>query len=116
MNTLSRIVDCTVSPIETDLDGWKVIAGSPTMKTWIEYTSPDESMITGCWEATPGTYHATYASWEFIHMISGEVVITPEGGEPQTFKGGDAFMFEADFVGTWEIKETVFKHFAIKLK
>lgn len=116
MSTIQKIIDKTVAPIEADLDGWKKVDGNPTMKTWIEYTSPDESMITGCWEATPGTYHTSYAAWEFVHMIAGKVIITPEGGEPQTYQAGDAFMVEADFVGTWEITETVFKHFAIKLK
>ncbi len=116
MSSIQKIIDKTVAPIETDLDGWEKAAGNPTMKTWIEYTSPDESMISGCWEATPGTYHTRYAAWEFVHMISGEVIITPEGGEPQTYSAGDAFMVEADFVGTWEITKTVFKHFAIKLK
>lgn len=116
MTVVTKIIDRTVEPITTDLEGWTVAAGNPTMKTWIEYTSPDESMITGCWEATPGTYHATYASWEFIHILEGEVVITPEGGEPQAYAAGDTAMLEADFVGTWEIKKTIFKHFAIKLK
>lgn len=53
MTTLTTMTDCSVEPMTADLDGWKVIAGNPGMKTWIEYTSPDESMITGCWEATP---------------------------------------------------------------
>lgn len=116
MNMLTRIIDRTVEPITTDLDGWSVVSGNPTMKTWIEYTSPDESMITGIWEATPGTYHATYSGWEFIHIMQGEVIITPEGGEPKMCIAGDAVMIEAGFVGTWEIKEKIIKHFAIKLK
>lgn len=116
MRTITKIIDKTIEPILSDLEGWKVVAGSPSMKTWIEYTSPDESMITGCWEATPGTYHATYATWEFIHLIAGEVIITADDGEPQTYNAGDAVILEAGFSGTWEIKETVFKHFAIKLK
>lgn len=116
MTGLVKIIDKTVAPIETDLVGWKKVEGNPTMKTWIEYTSPDESMITGCWEATPGTYHATYAAWEFVHLIEGKVIITPDEGEAQTFGPGEAFMVEKGFSGTWEIKEKVYKHFAIQLK
>ena len=41
------------TPITTDLDGWKVVSGTPTMKTWVLYTSADASMISGYWEATP---------------------------------------------------------------
>src|ERR1700723_1021146 len=43
------------TPIETDLDGWKKVAGNPTMKTWIEYSADDGSSISGWWGATPGT-------------------------------------------------------------
>ena len=113
---LTKITDKTVTPIETDLEGWQKVDGEPTMKTWIEYTSPDKSMITGCWEATIGTYRASYASWEFVHLIEGKVVITPDDGEATTFEAGDAFMVEKGFEGTWEIQEKVFKHFAIKLQ
>ena len=28
-------------PITSDLDGWKVVSGSPTMKTWVQHTSSD---------------------------------------------------------------------------
>ena len=104
------------TPIETDLDGWKKVDGNPTMKTWIEYTADDGSSISGWWGATPGTYHATYAAPEFVHMIQGEIVITPDGGQPVTVKGGDAFTVEKDFVGTWKIEKEVFKHFTIQLK
>lgn len=115
MSNCVKLQTRSVTPIEADLDGWEKIAGSPSMTTWIEYTSPDESTITGCWEATPGTYYATYSAWEFVHLIEGSIIITADGGEPQTFGPGDAFMIEKDFRGTWEIKEKVFKHFVIKL-
>jgi len=37
MTGLTKIIDKTVAPIETDLDGWTKVEGNPTMKTWIEY-------------------------------------------------------------------------------
>jgi uncharacterized protein len=104
------------TPIEADLDGWKKVDGNPTMKTWIEYAAADGSSISGWWGATPGTYHATYAAPEFVHMIQGEIVITPDGGKPVTVKAGDAFTVEKDFAGTWKIEKEVFKHFTIQLK
>lgn len=112
----SRIGNRTVEPIETDLDGWVKVEGNPTMKTWIEYTSEDGSMISGWWEATPGTYRATYAAWEFVHLIEGRITITPNDGTPQQVGPGDAFVVEQGFDGTWKIEEKVLKHFAIKLK
>jgi uncharacterized cupin superfamily protein len=85
------------------------------MKTWALHTSSDGSMVSGYWEATPGTYHATYTAYEFVHMIAGKIIITPDGGTPVTVTAGDAFVVEADFKGTWEIIEAVRKHFDFKV-
>jgi uncharacterized protein len=103
-------------PITDDLEGWKVVEGKPTMKTWIQHTSADGSMISGTWEATPGSYHATYTGYEFVHLIEGRITITPDGGSPVTVGPGDAFVVEAGFKGVWRIEEKVLKHFDIKLK
>ena len=105
----------SVEPVLGDLDGWVVVEGTPSMKTWVLHTSNDSKMMSGYWEATPGTYHATYTDYEFVHMIAGRIVITPDGGEPVTVVAGDAFVVEADFKGTWKIEETVRKHFDFKL-
>lgn len=101
--------------ISEDLEGWEVIKGRPTMKTWILHTSNDGSMISGIWTATPGTYHAVYAEYEFVHIIEGKITITAEGETPMDVGPGDSFVVEAGFKGTWEIKEAVVKHFDIKL-
>ncbi|WP_027855191.1 cupin domain-containing protein [Marinobacterium litorale] len=116
MSSITKLPVRSVEPITDDLPGWSKVEGSPSMSTWIEYTASDESMIAGWWTATPGIYHATYASWEFIHLIEGKAVITPEGGEPVEVNAGDAFVMEADFVGTWQIIEPILKHFTIRLK
>lgn len=104
----------TVSSMD-NLDGWVVVEGSPTMQTWALHTNSDGTMLSGVWEATPGTYHATYKSYEFVHMISGRIVITPDGGTPVIVQAGDAFVVEADFKGTWKIEEVVRKHFDFKI-
>jgi uncharacterized cupin superfamily protein len=114
-SSITKLVDCTATPITEDLEGWVKVEGNPTMTTWIEYTKEDGSIISGCWEATPGTYRAVYKSWEYIHMLQGKVIITPDDGEPVTVMAGDAFVIEDGFKGTWEIQEKVFKHFVIRL-
>lgn len=103
-------------PRLTDLDGWVKVEGNPTMKTWVQHSSLDGSVISGTWEATPGTWHATYAFYEFVHLIEGQITITAEGAEPVTLRPGDAFVVEPGFKGTWKIEAPVKKHFAIKLK
>ena len=101
-------------PDTNDLDGWVVVDGKPTMKTWALHTNSDGTMLSGVWEATPGTYHATYTAYEFVHMLAGRIIITPDGGKPVTVKAGDAFIVEADFKGTWKIEERVRKHFILR--
>ena len=105
----------SMAPITADLEGWTVVDGAPTMSTWVLHTSADGSMISGYWEATPGTYHATYTEYEFVHIIAGKLTITPDGGTPVYLGPGDAFVVEAGFKGLWKIEETIHKHFAIKL-
>lgn len=106
----------SMAPVTDDLEGWKVVSGTPSMKTWVLHTSEDGSMISGYWEATPGTYHATYTEYEFVHVMEGRMTITPDGGEAVKLGTGDAFVVEAGFKGLWQIDETIRKHFAIKLK
>jgi uncharacterized cupin superfamily protein len=115
-DTVVKLGKPTGQPITDDLEGWRVVEGKPTMKTWVQLTSADGSMISGTWEATPGSYHATYTNYEFVHLIEGRIVITPDGGKPVTVGPGDAFVVEAGFAGVWKIEEKVLKHFDIKLK
>jgi len=106
----------STAPITANLPGWVAVEGAPTMQYWVLHTNADASMISGVWEATPGTFHATYSGYEFVHLIKGRITITPDGGTPVTVTAGDAFVVEADFKGTWKIEEPVRKHFDIKLK
>jgi len=99
-----------------DIPGWVPIAGTPQMTTWVLHAAPDGTTIAGVWECTPGTYHAVYGAAEFVHMIAGLVTITPDGGTPVTMAGGEAFVVDSDFKGTWEVTETVRKHFTFRLK
>ncbi len=105
----------SVEPSTADLDGWVVVEGNPSMKTWVLHTSADGTMMSGYWEATPGTYHATYTAYEFVHVIEGRMTITPDGGAPVHLGPGDAFVVEPDFKGLWKIEETIRKHFDFKL-
>lgn len=102
-------------PITTDLDGWKPVEGSPSMKTWLHHVPADGKFLTGYWEATPGTYQVTYNADEMVHMFEGKATLTDENGESVTYAGGDTFVVEAGFKGTWKTEETVRKAFAIRM-
>jgi uncharacterized protein len=103
-------------PLLTDLEGWTKVEGNPTMKTWVQHSSIDGSVISGTWEATLGTWHARYTFYEFVHLIEGQITITPEGKDAVTLRAGDAFVVEPGFSGTWAIEAPVKKHFCIKLR
>lgn len=103
-------------PDTANLDGWVVVNGNPTMKTQILHTNREKNMVSGIWQATVGTYHATYSAYEFVHMIKGKITITPDNGTPPTVvRGGDSFIVESNFKGTWKIEEDVTKHFDFML-
>ncbi len=103
------------APITADLGGWIPSEGSPTMKTWIEHAPADGKFLTGYWEATPGTYNVIYNADELVHMFKGKAILTEDGGESRTFVGGDSFLVEAGFKGTWKTIEKVQKIFAIRI-
>lgn len=112
MQTITKLGSTDgITPATGDLDGWVVTAGTPSMKTWVLHTASDGAMVSGIWECTRGSYHATYTAYEYVVLIAGRIVITPDGGVPVTVQAGDAFVVEKDFKGTWRIEEDVRKHF-----
>ena len=42
---------------------------------------------------------------EFVHIAHGTLVLTPEGGKPQTFEKGASLVVPKGFTGTWEMSE-----------
>lgn len=115
-DTVFRFPAPGAEPMVTDLDGWVKTEGTPSMRTWVQHTSADGSVISGTWEATVGAWHASYKFYEFVHLIEGQITITPDGGEAVTLRPGDAFVVEPTFKGTWKVEAPVRKHFCIKLK
>ena len=117
MKTISfgTIGSTDTAPITTDLDGWTPVEGSPSMKTWLEHVPEDGKLLTGFWEATPGTYQVTYNADEMVHMFEGKATLTCENGDTVTYSGGDSFVVPAGWKGTWKTEETVRKIFAIRI-
>ncbi len=103
------------TPITTDLEGWKPVDGTPTMKTWIEHATADGKFLAGFWEATPGTYRVTYHVDEMVHMFEGKATLTTTDGVATTYAGGDSFFVPAGTTITWQTHEPVRKIFAIKV-
>jgi uncharacterized cupin superfamily protein len=41
---------------------------------------------------------------EFVYLIHGDAILTPDGGKPHHFKAGDFFLVPKGFKGTWETR------------
>lgn len=91
----------------------RLISGSPEFRTWAQDTAR-ENVRTGVWQATPGeTRSIKGETFEFCHILSGVVEITPEGGTPVRYAAGDSFVMKPGFVGVWKTIETVRKIYVI---
>ncbi len=63
------------------------------------------------WSKEASTFPWSYDNSETCYILSGEVVVTPEGGEPVHIKRGDLVTFPAGMSCTWEIRADVKKHY-----
>ena len=63
------------------------------------------------WEKEVSTFPWTYDSPETCYLIEGEVVVTPDSGEPVSFGKGDLVTFPAGMSCTWDIRQAVRKHY-----
>ena len=42
-----------------------------------------------------------------MHILSGRMTVTPDGGEPTEIRPGDTAVFPRGWAGTWQIHETI---------
>ena len=63
------------------------------------------------WEKEVSTFPWTYDKQEKCYIVEGDVIVTPDGGEPIHIQEGDFVTFPAGLSCTWEIREYVEKHY-----
>ena len=63
------------------------------------------------WSKEVSKFPWTYSEQEVAYVLEGEVVVTPQGGEPVTFGKGDLVTFPAGMSCTWEVKQPLRKHY-----
>ena len=63
------------------------------------------------WSKEVSTFPWTYGDPETAYVLEGEVVVTPDGGEPVTFGKGDLVFFPAGMSCTWEVRKALRKHY-----
>lgn len=88
----------------------RLISGNPAFKTWAQDVAKGDLVHTGVWEATPGETRSVKGdTFEFCHILSGVIEITPDDGKPETYRAGDSFVMKPGFTGIWKTIETVRK-------
>ncbi len=63
------------------------------------------------WSKEVSTFPWTYDSTETCYFLEGEVIVTPEGGEPVQIGKGDLVTFPVGMACTWDIRCPVKKYY-----
>lgn len=66
------------------------------------------------WSKEASTFPWSYDSAETCFFLEGDVVVTPDGGEPVQMGQGDLVTFPAGMACTWEIRSAVRKHYTFE--
>lgn len=79
----------------------------PTPETLKELGVPNWSI----WTKEVSEFPWTYDESETCYFLEGEVVVTPDGGQPVAMGKGDLVTFPAGLSCTWTISKLVKKHY-----
>ncbi|MEH2058074.1 MAG: cupin domain-containing protein [Nostoc sp.] len=63
------------------------------------------------WKKQVSKFPWTYDSQETCYFLEGDVVVTPDGGQPVQMGEGNLVIFPAGMSCTWEITRDVKKHY-----
>ncbi len=63
------------------------------------------------WEKEVSEFPWAYDDRETCYLLEGDVIVTPEGGEPVRFGKGDFVTFPAGMRCRWKILKGVRKHY-----
>ena len=90
-----------------------ISGGEPMHTSGTTLWSGDGTQEAGVWECTPGPSRWSLADNEFVHILSGRMTVTPDGGEPTEIGPGDAAVFPRGWAGTWQIHQTIRKLYVL---
>ena len=63
------------------------------------------------WTKEASEFPWSYDEQETCYFLEGDVVVTPDGGEPVTMGKGDLVTFPQGMSCTWQIRQDVRKHY-----
>ncbi len=67
--------------------------GEPMHTSGTTLWSGEGAQEAGVWECTPGPSRWSLADNEFVHILSGRMTVTPDGGETTEIGPGDTAVF-----------------------
>jgi uncharacterized cupin superfamily protein len=106
----SSAVSLADSPVPPAL----ITEGSPVAKTWIAAQAGDQCVTQGVWSCTAGRFTWKYEWDEFVMVLEGEAIVTPEGGKPLTLGVGDFGYFPVGVKVEWHVPKFIRKTFVIR--
>ena len=119
--TISSTPPTSLSPfmaaaaLAGELDDWGPLdeaTGEPMQTSGTTLWSDGDQEV-GFWECTPGPSYWTLETHEAIHILSGRMTVTPDGGAPRDIGPGDCAVFPRGWRGTWQIHETIRKLYVL---
>ena len=90
-----------------------IISGAPRTSSRVHATAEGGRLSAGYWEAEVGSWRVAYHEWEFCHIIAGFAVLNEDCGASVDVGPGDSFVIAPGFIGSWDVREPVTKHFVI---
>lgn len=66
------------------------------------------------WTKEVSEFPWSYDSSETCYLLEGEVVVTPDGGEPVTISAGDLVTFPRGMSCRWDVRSPVRKHYTFE--
>ena len=89
----------------------KTLSISVTSQPSQEYLNSLGVFDWSIWEKEVSEFPWSYEEAETCYFLAGDVVVTPDGGEPVTMVKGDLATFPAGMSCTWKINQAVKKHY-----
>lgn len=90
------------------------LSGDITVRSRVVFRTDDDKILSGTWETETGL-----SRWEFlnhgeiIHVLSGRMTVSEDGGEPVELTAGSTAYFPVGWTGTWEVHERLRKVFVV---
>lgn len=112
LELLSQQTDEVKWPDFIPLPSDRVVLGNPTHSTVV--ISDEGNCQLGLWRATPGSFSTDHKGYlEYVYIIEGQGRLVSEDGGIEKLSPGKVVLMPFNWVGRWEIEETITKAFSI---